>query len=85
MQSHSLSSGASMTSGIAIHEGHAGQLAEVDAKLSHTRDRPVSHRPAAIPKKTLRERLRRPLLVLFPIILAAIGAAYFIWRRSLTS
>lgn len=39
--------------------------------------RPVG-RPAAKPKKPLRERLRRPLLALFPILLAATGTAYAI-------
>ena len=31
-----------------------------------------------MPRKTLRERLRRPLLILFPILLAAVGAAYYL-------
>ena len=38
MQSTLAPSGPSMTSAIAIHEDHVGQLAEVDAKLSRTFD-----------------------------------------------
>jgi multidrug efflux pump subunit AcrA (membrane-fusion protein) len=45
-----------MTCGIAIHEGNADQLVEVDAKLSRTLDRPVSSRQAAVPKMPPRER-----------------------------
>ena len=71
-------SNSSTTSGSAIHEGHQEQLAEVDATLSRTLDRPASDLPAAAPKKPLRERLRRPLLILFPVILAALGAAYYL-------
>jgi membrane fusion protein (multidrug efflux system) len=62
-----------MTSGIEIHRSDAGQLADVDAKLNRTLDRPT-----AIPKKTLRERLRRPLMILFPVLLAAVGSAYYL-------
>ena len=78
MQSDVAPPDSSMASGIAIHEGNAGQLAEVDAKLSRTLDRPASSRPAAVPKMPLRERLRRPLLILFPVILVAVGAAYYL-------
>ena len=35
-------------------------------------------RPVAIPKNPLRERLRRPLLVLVPILLVAGGTAYYL-------
>jgi membrane fusion protein (multidrug efflux system) len=78
MQPYLVPAGSSMTSDIAIDESHAEQLVEVDAKLSRTIDRPAPARPAAIPKKTLRERMRRPLLILFPILLAAIGTAYYL-------
>jgi membrane fusion protein, multidrug efflux system len=77
MQSYVAPPRGSMTSDIAIHEGHAGQLAEVDAGLSRVLDRPASSRRAAAPQRTLRERLRRPLLIAFPVILAAVGAAYY--------
>ncbi len=78
MQSHSSPPGSSMASGIAIHEADAGQRADVDAKLGRTLDRPASDGPAAMPKKTLRERLRRPLLIFFPVLLAAVGVAYYL-------
>ncbi len=65
-----------MTSNIATHEASTALLAEVDAKLSRAPDRPVSSHPPALPKKTLRERLRRPLLFLVPVIFAVAGAAY---------
>jgi membrane fusion protein, multidrug efflux system len=35
-------------------------------------------RPATIVRKTLRERLRRPLMLVFPIMLAAVGAAEYL-------
>jgi membrane fusion protein (multidrug efflux system) len=73
MQAYFAPPGSSMTSGIAFHEANAGQLAEVGTKLSRTLDR-----PPAVPKKTLRERLRRPLLILFPVLLAAVGTAYYL-------
>jgi membrane fusion protein, multidrug efflux system len=78
MQSYFAPPGSAMASGTAIHEGDAGQLADIDAKLSRTVDRPAPSRQASVPKKTLRERLRRPLLILFPILLAIIGAAYYL-------
>ena len=73
MQSDFSPPGSSMTSGITIDEGDAGQFADVDAKLSRTLERPIFDRPAELPKKTLRERLRRPLLLLFPVILVAVA------------
>jgi hypothetical protein len=53
-----------MTPRIAIQEGNTGQLVEDDATASRLLDR-----PDAMSKKTLRERLRLPLLILFPILL----------------
>ena len=46
-----------MTSGAGIQE--RARLVEVDAKLRRTPDFPTSDRPVAMPRKTLRERLRR--------------------------
>jgi membrane fusion protein, multidrug efflux system len=77
MQSDLALPGDLMTSGIAIHDSDAGQLAELDTNLSRTREGPASGRRASVPKKALRERLRRPLLILFPILLAVVGAAYY--------
>ena len=62
-----------MTSGTAMHEANVGQLVADDAKPR----RPLG-RPATTTTKTLRERLRRPLLVFFPILLVAVGAAYYV-------
>ena len=67
-----------MTSGIGILERRAAPVAEVEAKLRPVRDLEISDRPAAMPKKTLRERLRRPLLIVFPLIVAAVGAVYYL-------
>jgi membrane fusion protein (multidrug efflux system) len=67
-----------MTSRIALGQGNAAQPVEVDAKATRTLDRLTSDRPPTIPKKRLRERLRRPLLILFPILLAAVGVAYYL-------
>jgi membrane fusion protein, multidrug efflux system len=77
MQSYLAPSGPSISSAIAFHEDNVGKLAEVDARLSRTVDPPASSRRAAVPKKTLREGLRRPLLILFPVMLVAVGAAYY--------
>ena len=77
MQPYLAPAGSPMTSGIAIHAGTvAADLTEIEAKLSRTLDRPAPSRHAAVPKKTLRERLRRPLLIAFPVILVAVGTAY---------
>jgi membrane fusion protein (multidrug efflux system) len=78
MRSHFVPPGSSVTSDAAIHEVGTGHLAEIDAKVSRTPDRSGPDRPAAVPKKTLRERLRRPLLILFPILLVAVGTAYYL-------
>jgi membrane fusion protein, multidrug efflux system len=78
VQPGSSPAGSSMTSGIALQEGQVGPLAEVDARLSRTLDRPTDRHGVKAPKKALRERLRRPLLILFPVILAAFGTAYYL-------
>ncbi len=39
---------------------------------------PASNRVAATPRKSLRERLRRPLMLALPIVLAAFGTAYYL-------
>ncbi len=63
--------------------GAPTQFVEVDATVSRAVDRPVSDRPAsnhpgAMPGRTLRERLRRPLLIALPIVLAAFGGAAYL-------
>ena len=78
MQTCLASPGSSTTSDVVIDEGSAGQLAEAEARLSRTLDRPPSSRHGWMPKRPLRERLRRPLLICFPIILAAAGVIYYL-------
>jgi len=41
-------------------------------------DVPVYEQPVAMPRRPLRQRLRRPLLVAFPILLALAGAAAYL-------
>ena len=72
-----------MTSGLAIHEGRAAQLAELDAGLDRTLGPSRVQPPRVVPKIALRERLRRPLLILFPVLLVAAGAAYYLAERAL--
>jgi membrane fusion protein (multidrug efflux system) len=67
-----------MTSDFAIDEGNAGQLPEVDARADRTLDRFTDSHSVTPPKMALRKRLRRPLLILFPILLAACGTAYYL-------
>jgi membrane fusion protein, multidrug efflux system len=78
MQSYIAPPGPSMTSAAAIHEADVQQFVEVDATPRRPLDRPASDRSATLPKQTLRERLRRPLLILFPILLAVVGATYYL-------
>jgi membrane fusion protein (multidrug efflux system) len=85
MQPYLALDGSLMTSGIAIHGGNAEQLVEVDTKLSRSLDRPVSSRHAAVPKMPLRQRLRRLLLIAFPVILVAVGTAYYLAEEPYTS
>jgi membrane fusion protein (multidrug efflux system) len=66
MKPHFTPAATSMTSATAIDEANVGQPAEIDAKAIQTLDRQTSDRPPAVPRKTLRERLRRLLLLLFP-------------------
>ena len=77
-QPHLAPAATSITSGTTIDEANVGQLAEIDARLSRTLDRPASRHRAAVPKMPLRQRLRRPLLILFPVMLAAFGTAYYL-------
>jgi len=78
VQSGSSPCGSAMTAGIAIHEDHAGRIAEIDAALSRTLDRAPDRSRTMRPKIALRQRLRRPLLILFPVLLAMFGAGYYL-------
>ena len=68
----------STVSRITPGEGNAQQRVEVDAKAAGTIARLALNRVPTIPGKPLRERLRRPLLILFPILLAVVGAGYYL-------
>jgi hypothetical protein len=46
--------------------------------VSRTIDGPASRNRAAVPKRPPRRRLRRSLLILFPVILPAFGTAYYL-------
>jgi membrane fusion protein (multidrug efflux system) len=59
-------------------QANVGLLADVDAAVSRTLESPVSDRPKVVPKLPLRQRLRRPLLIIFPVMLAAVGTAYYL-------
>jgi membrane fusion protein (multidrug efflux system) len=79
MQSYFAHPGSRVTPRIAPHEGNTGQLAEVvDAALNRTIERPESNRHAAGARMRLRERLRRLLLIGFPVLMAAVGTAYYL-------
>jgi|SRR5579872_3010854 len=75
MQSCIAPPGPSMTSDCAIHD--LNQIVEVDVATREPLVRPAASHRGTIPKKPLRDRLRRPLLILFPAMLAAVGAAYY--------
>jgi membrane fusion protein (multidrug efflux system) len=67
-----------MSPGVALDDTHARQIVEGDPPPDRPVDLPPPDGPAAMPGKTLRERLRRPLLLLFPILLAVAGAGYYL-------
>jgi membrane fusion protein (multidrug efflux system) len=73
MQSHLTPAATSITSRTAIDEAKAQQLFEDDTEL-----RRPSLCVAIVPKMPLRERLRRLLLIVFPVILVAVGTAYYL-------
>ena len=68
----------SIAPGVAIHEGQPTQFADVEAKPVPPPDRAPPDHHAITPGRTLRERLRRPLLILFPLLLAVVGAGYYL-------
>ncbi|HTW53622.1 MAG TPA: HlyD family secretion protein [Stellaceae bacterium] len=78
MQSSATPSGTTTPSGIAIQHADVAQPVGLDVRPGRPLDRVAPGRAIAIPKKPLRERLRRPLLILFPILLAAAGMAYYL-------
>ena len=50
----------------------------MDTQFDRAADRPIPESTAVKPRRTLRERLRRPLMLVFPIVLAAAGAADYL-------
>jgi membrane fusion protein (multidrug efflux system) len=52
--------------------------AAVEMRFDRAVDGPASDRVAAAPRGSMRERLRRPLMLAVPIVLAAFGAAYYL-------
>ena len=50
----------------------------MDVQFDGAVSRPIPGSTAVTPRRTLKERLRRPLMLAFPIVLAAIGAAEYL-------
>jgi membrane fusion protein (multidrug efflux system) len=50
----------------------------MDTQFDRAADWPASDRSAAMPARSLRQRLRRPLMLAFPIVLAVFGAAGYL-------
>jgi membrane fusion protein (multidrug efflux system) len=57
----------------------------VETHFDRVVDEPASDRVAVMPRKTVRERLRRPLMLAVPIVLAAFGAAYYLVEEPFVS
>jgi membrane fusion protein (multidrug efflux system) len=53
------------------------QLEKTDAQLSKVADAPASGVVATAPQRTIRERLRLPLMVAFPLVLVVAGVIYY--------
>jgi len=54
------------------------QVDKMVAETGLSSDSPAPRGPVAASRRTLRERLRRPLLLAFPLLLATAGAAYYL-------
>src|SRR5271165_6269111 len=69
----------------------AGMAAAVVARhttappFDDTVDRPAPEPSVVVPERPLRERVRRPLMVAFPIMLAAVGAGEYLAREPYVS
>jgi membrane fusion protein, multidrug efflux system len=50
----------------------------VEMRFDRVVDGAASDRVASVPQRSLRERLRRPLMLALPIVLAAFGAGYYL-------
>jgi membrane fusion protein, multidrug efflux system len=78
MQSSLAPPESSARSETAMHEVDLKQLLEINAEPHQPQDRPASDHSPATEKKPLRERLRRPLMIVVPILVATAGAAYYV-------
>jgi membrane fusion protein (multidrug efflux system) len=78
MQPYLAPAGSLMTPELAMRGGNAEQLVEVDARFGRTIDRPAPARPATVPKMPSRQRLRRLLLIAVPVMMVAVGTAYYL-------
>jgi membrane fusion protein (multidrug efflux system) len=63
----------------------AAVVARQTTQFDNTVDRPAPEPSAVTPGRSLRERLRRPLMVAFPIMLAAVGAGEYLAREPYVS
>lgn len=70
-----------LASPTALKEGGPPPPVEVVARTVPTPDRQTRDQLPAMPERSLRERLRRPLLIAFPILLAAAGTGYYLAER----
>ena len=77
MHSSSMPSGSAVTSEIAVDDGQVARVSDVEVRVRRTLDHPLGDHLIP-PRIALRERLRRPLLILVPALLAVLGAAYYL-------
>jgi len=54
------------------------KLSAVETQFNRVVDSPASARVAAMPKRSIRERLLRPLMLALPIVLAVFGGTYYL-------
>lgn len=54
------------------------QLDKAAAQSDRAADTPATEGVAKAPQRTIRERLRLPLIVAFPVVLAVVGAIYYL-------
>jgi membrane fusion protein (multidrug efflux system) len=66
-----------VASAIVVDEGGVTRVSDVEVRVGGTLDHPSGDHPIP-PRIALRDRLRRPLLILIPGLLAALGAAYYL-------
>jgi membrane fusion protein, multidrug efflux system len=59
--------------------------AALETQFDRVVDSPASARVAAMPKKSIRERLRRPLMLALPIVFAVLGGAYYLAEQPYVS